>query len=137
MKDLHLLPMRRISKSLAISDNDEKAKIFIERFFPQLALVDLSNIIGKTLVICLRVDSNIITEEMAKTISCFLNNIALGLDKILNEALKICGPLIAPWLIDIAKVYFAIGYYLRLKKAIIMFVLRKEGKVNYLFLGSY
>ena len=38
---------------------------------------------------------------------------------------------------DIAKVYFTIGYYLRLKRVIIIFILHKEGKVNYLLLGSY
>ena len=38
---------------------------------------------------------------------------------------------------DIAKVYFIIGYYLRLKRAIIIFILYKEGKANYLFPKSY
>ena len=38
---------------------------------------------------------------------------------------------------DIAKVYYIIGYYLRLRRAIIIFVLYKEGKADYLFLGSY
>ena len=38
---------------------------------------------------------------------------------------------------DVARVYFVIGYYLRLGRAIIMFILRKEGKVDYLLLGSY
>ena len=38
---------------------------------------------------------------------------------------------------DIAKVYFIIGYYPRLKRAIIMFILCKKGKIDYLFLGSY
>ena len=38
---------------------------------------------------------------------------------------------------DIARVYFIIGYYLRLGRAIITFILRKEGKVDYLLLGSY
>ena len=74
---------------------------------------------------------------MARTISRLLNNIVLGLDRILNKALKTCGLLIAPWLVDIARVYFIIGYYLRLRRAIITFVLYKEGKVDYLFLGSY
>jgi predicted nucleic-acid-binding protein len=50
--------------------------------------VDFSNIINKTLVTCLRVNNNITTEEIAKTINCFLNNIVLGLDRILNKALK-------------------------------------------------
>ena len=74
---------------------------------------------------------------MARTISRLLNNTVLGLDRILNKALKAYGPLIAPWLADIARVYFIIGYYLRLRRAIITFVLYKEGKADYLFLGSY
>jgi len=59
----------------------------------------------------LRVNSDIITKEMARTISRLLNNIALGLDRILNKALKTYRPLIAPWLADVAKACFAIGYY--------------------------
>ena len=38
---------------------------------------------------------------------------------------------------DIARVYFIIGYYLRLRRAIITFILYKEGKADYLLLGSY
>ena len=38
---------------------------------------------------------------------------------------------------DIAKAYFIIGYYLRLKKAIITIVLYKESKADYLFLENY
>ena len=38
---------------------------------------------------------------------------------------------------DIAKVYFIIGYYPRLKRAIIIFILYKKGKTNYLLLKSY
>jgi len=85
----------------------------------------------------LRVDSDITTKEMAKTISRLLNNTALGLDGILNKALKTCRPLIAPWLADVARVCFAIGYYPRLGRSITTVVLRKEGKVDYLILGSY
>ena len=85
----------------------------------------------------LRVDSDITTKKMAKIISHFLNNIVLKLDRILNKALKTCRLLIVLWLADIAKVYFIIGYYLRLKRAIIIFVLYKEGKADYLFLESY
>ena len=36
----------------------------------------------------LRVNSDIITKEIARTISRLLNNIVLGLDRILNKALK-------------------------------------------------
>ena len=38
---------------------------------------------------------------------------------------------------DVAKAYFAIGYYLRLGKAITTFVLYKENKADYSLLGSY
>jgi hypothetical protein len=36
-----------------------------------------------------------------------------------------------------AKIYFIIGYYLRLRRAIITYILYKEGKADYLLLGSY
>ena len=74
---------------------------------------------------------------MARTISCLLNNIVLGLNKIPNEALKTYRLLIALWFTDIAKVYFIIGYYLRLRKAITTVVLHKKGKTDYLLLRSY
>jgi len=77
------------------------------------------------------------TKEMARTISRLLNNIALGPDGILNEALKTCGPLIAPWLADVARACFAISYYPQLGKSIMMVVLQKEGKADYLIPGSY
>ena len=85
----------------------------------------------------LRVNSDITTEEIARTISRLLNNIALGPDGILNEALKAYRPLIAPWLADIARACFAIGYYPRLGRAMTMFILRKEGKADYSLPGSY
>jgi len=88
-------------------------------------------------VTCLRVDSNIITEEIARTISRPLNNIALGPDRILNKALKTYGPFIAPWLADIARVCFTIGYYPQLRRSITTVILRKEGKADYLIPGSY
>ena len=69
---------------------------------------------------------------MARIISRLLNNIILGLDRIPNKALKTYKLLIALWLADIAKAYFAIGYYLRLRRAITTIILYKKGKVDYL-----
>jgi hypothetical protein len=60
---------------------------------------------------------------MARIISRLLNNIVLGLDRILNKALKTYRLLIAPWLIDIARAYFTIGYYPRLGRSIITVIL--------------
>jgi len=51
---------------------------------------------GKTPVTYLRVNSDIIIGEMARTISRLLNNTALGPDRILNKALKTYRPLIVP-----------------------------------------
>ena len=85
----------------------------------------------------LRVNSDIATKKMAKTISRLLNNTVLELNRILNKVLKTYRLLIVFWLTDIAKVYFIIGYYLRLKRAIIIFILYKGDKADYLFLKSY
>ena len=63
------------------------------------------------------------TKEMARTISHLLNNIVLGLDGIPNKALKTYRPLIVPWLADVARVCFIIGYYPRLRRSIITVVL--------------
>src|SRR6266700_5880154 len=77
------------------------------------------------------------TKEIARTINCLLNNIVLRLDRILNKALKTYSLLIVPWLADIAKVYFIIDYYLRLKRAIITVILYKKGKADYSIPGNY
>jgi len=77
------------------------------------------------------------TEKMARTINYLPNNKALGPDRILNKALKTYSPLIALWLADIAKTCFAIGHYLRLKKAMTIIVLYKESKVDYLIPRNY
>ena len=71
----------------------------------------------------LRVNSDITTEEIARTISRLLNNIALRLNGILNEALKTYGPLIVLWLVDVARACFVIGYYLRLRRSITTVIL--------------
>ena len=43
---------------------------------------------GEALVTRLRVDSDITAKEIARTINRLLNNTVLGLDSILNKALK-------------------------------------------------
>ena len=58
--------------------------------------MDLSNITSEALVTRLRVNSDIIPKEIAKTISYFLNNIVLKLNGIQNKALKTYGLLIVP-----------------------------------------
>ena len=52
-----------------------------------------------------------------------LHLIGPGPDRILNKALKTCGLLIAPWLADVARACFAIGYYPRLGRSMTTVVL--------------
>ena len=78
------------------------------------------------------------TEKMARIISRLSNNRVLKPEKkISNKALKTCSLLITLWLTNIAKACFVIGYYLRLKKAMTIVILHKEGKANYSLLKSY
>jgi len=74
---------------------------------------------------------------MARIISYLLNNIVLGPNGILNEALKIYRIFIALWLTNMTKAYFTIGYYPQLRRFIIIVVLKKKGKIDYLILESY
>ena len=60
---------------------------------------------------------------MARTISRLLNNTVLGLDGILNKALKTYRPLIALWLVDVARACFAIGYYPQLRRSMTIVIL--------------
>ena len=64
-----------------------------------------------------------VTKEMARTISRLLNNTVPGLDGILNEALKTYRLLIVPWLADVARACFTIGYYPRLGRSITTVIL--------------
>ena len=122
VKDLHLLPMQKTNKLLAINNKDEKAKILTERFSPQPAPADFNNIINKALMTCLRVNNNMTIKEMARTISCLPNNKALKSDRIPNKILKTCSSLITFWLADVAKAYFAISHYLRLRRCYSIYI---------------
>jgi hypothetical protein len=51
---------------------------------------------GRISLLVFLLNSNIITKEIARTISRLLNNIVLGLDRILNKALKTYRLLIVP-----------------------------------------
>ena len=51
---------------------------------------------GEALMTYLRVNSDITAKEMARIISRLLNNTVLGLDRILNQALKTYKLLIVP-----------------------------------------
>jgi len=85
----------------------------------------------------LNISPTILIKEIGKLIRSFLNRKALGLDSILNKVLKVVALVIIKDLIEVASYYFASGIILKSLKKSITMVLRKEGKKDYSFLGSY
>jgi len=85
----------------------------------------------------LNISPTISTEEISKLIRSLLNRKALGLDGILNKVLKVAALVIIKDLVKIASYYFTSGIILKSLKEFITVVLRKKGKKDYSFLGSY
>jgi len=85
----------------------------------------------------LNISPIILIEEISKLIRSLLNRKALGLDSILNEVLKVVALVIIKDLAEVASYYFTSGIILESLKESITIVLRKKGKKDYSFLGSY
>jgi len=79
----------------------------------------------------------ILVEKINKLIRSLLNRKVLGLNGILNEILKVIALVIVKDLAKIISYYFISGIILKSFKEFIMVVLRKKGKKDYFFLGSY
>jgi len=122
-----------------MDNNTIKADILIAKFFPITRIVDLSNI--KIEVIMeqriLNISSIILIEEISKLIRNLLNRKALGPNSILNKVLKAITLGIIKDLAKVASYCFANGIILESLKESITVVLHKEGKKDYLLLGSY
>jgi len=85
----------------------------------------------------LNISPTILIEEISKLIRSLLNKKALGLDNIPNKVLKVVALVILKDLAEVASYYFTSGIILKSLKESITIVLRKEGKKDYSFLGSY
>jgi len=85
----------------------------------------------------LNISPTISTEEISKLIRSLLNGKALGPDGIPNEVLKVAVLVIIKDLAEAASYCFASRIILKSLKESITIVLRKEGKKDYSFLGSY
>jgi len=85
----------------------------------------------------LNISPTILTEEIGKLIRSLLNRKALGLDGIPNKVLKVVALVIIKDLVEAASYCFTSGIILKSLKESITIVLRKEGKKDYSFLGSY
>jgi len=85
----------------------------------------------------LNISPTILIEEISKLIRSLLNRKALKLNSILNKVLKVVALVIIKDLAKAASYYFASGIILKSLKESITIILRKKGKKNYSFLGSY
>jgi hypothetical protein len=137
--DPHLLNLRRSIEDPLIDNNSIKANILVASFFPKTKAVDLSNINMEAIIKqrAFNISPIILTEEISKLIKSLLNGKALGLDGILNKVLKIVALIIKKDLVEVASYYFTNRIVLKSLKKSITVVLRKEGKKDYSFLGSY
>jgi len=79
----------------------------------------------------------ILIEEISKLIRSLLNRKALGLDGILNKVLKAVALVIIKDLAEVASYCFTNRIIPESLKESITIVLRKEGKKDYSFPGSY
>src|SRR2546430_3302889 len=96
-EDPHLPDLRKSPDNPLTANNEEKAKILAEKFFPITGNADLSDIAGeeqpgRRLV---DVSPNISPEEICELVRKLPNNKAPGPDEIPNEILKIVVPTIA------------------------------------------
>jgi len=85
----------------------------------------------------LNISPTILIEEISKLIISLLNKKALGLDGIPNKVLKVVALIIIKDLAEAASYYFTSGIILESLRESITIVLRKKGKKDYSFLGSY
>jgi len=135
--DPYLLDLRRSTKDPLIDNNIIKANILTAKFFSKTRIADLSNIEIIREQNMLNISPTILTKEISKLIRSLLNRKALGLNSILNKVLKVVALVIIKDLAEAASYYFASGIILKSLKESITVVLRKEGKKDYSFLGSY
>jgi len=85
----------------------------------------------------LNISSIILIKKISKLIRSFLNRKILGLDSIPNKVLKIVVLIIVKDLAEVASHCFANGIIPKSLKKSITVVLRKKGKKDYFFSGSY
>jgi len=83
------------------------------------------------------ISPTILTKEISKLIKSLLNKKVLGLNSILNKALKVAILVIAKDLAEAASYYFASRIIPKSLKESITVVLYKEEKKDYSLLGSY
>src|SRR5436190_18986480 len=96
VRTAHMPALRRNGQEEATQDDEKRAQILAERFFPGDGLADLSDIENnQQQTTTIHISTIITPEEVKKVIQKFLNGKAPGPDSIPNEVLKIITSTIA------------------------------------------
>ena len=137
-EDPHLLALRESPDAEGTTDNTERTRLLVKKFFPGPPQADLSDIASDTQPTrMLDIDKEVTIEEVRSLLSSLPNNKTPGPDEIPNEILKILGPTIKQGLAHAISKSFAEGSLpTRFNESTIV-VLRKEGKGDYTLTGSY
>ena len=134
----HIPALRRNGQEEATQDDEKRAQILAERFFPGDGLADLSDIENNQQQTATIHISTIITpEEVKKVIQKFPNGKAPGPDSIPNEVLKIIASTVAEELAQAATDLLSTGNIPQSYKESITAVIRKERKGDYTLPSSY
>ena len=129
------------SSSPYVEDNEAKAQMLAERFFPMPVDADLTNITNEgdqgRQAEHIYIEKEVTVATIQAIIQQLLRKKAPGPDGITNEVIKICSNEISTHLADIAKACFTIGYHPTEFRRTTTVVLQKEGKPDYSLPGSY
>ena len=135
----HLPALRRHAELLADTDNEAKAEIFAEKFFPPPVGADLGDIteVEARDIRQVEVSQEVVERDVLDTLRSLPTQKAPGPDEIPNEALKAGAEALAGPLAVICQWCFQRGHHPRNMRDSTTLVLRKEGKTDYSLPGSY
>lgn len=119
------------------NNNEEKAKILAENFFPQEEEADLSDIDQNEEFPRFEIDLVVTKEEILEAIRALPNGKAPGPDAIANEVLKKVAEVIAERLAEVFTEIHRGGTTPETLKESLTVTLRKEKKQDYSLPGSY
>jgi reverse transcriptase-like protein/retrotransposon-encoded endonuclease len=136
--DPHLPPLRRTDQDEITSDNERKAAILAEKFFPQAGQADISDLQeAQYPANRIPIPTGVTKEEIEQLIRKLPNGKAPGPDGIPNEILKVIAPMISGYLAQAINTLLVEGQLPGYLKESITIVLRKENKKDYSLPGSY
>ena len=138
VRTAHISALRRNAQDNTTQDNEKRAQILAERFFPGEGLADLSDIEeNQHITSTVHVSTSVTAEEVKEIIKETPNGRAPGPDGIPNEILKIIAPSIAEDLARAVTNLLEQGNIPEAFKESITAVIRKERKADYTLPSSY